>query len=239
MHRLRRQVDVDSHQRGRLVLSRDKDAERQQEFQNEAHDRRLPLPGLASARQTRAGLGPRKGRATPGSQLRIAPQVPRSGLRRIQGAARAIAQLWSWRSSAWPPPNPAFDLRGGNAQTGRAVFPHPAFINGLSRASNRSVAVSGTYCTFEGSLKIAAASARQKSTSKPDHSPLSSLIEKPTRSRALRSQRREAHPEPPEGRQDDACSNRGGAADGGRMEAEVRRVKFSVIRHGIRTPFSG
>ena len=189
MHRLRRQVDVDSHQRGRLVLSRDKDAERQQEFQNEAHDRRLPLPGLASARQTRAGLGPRKGRATPGSQLRIAPQVPRSGLRRIQGAARAIAQLWSWRSSAWPPPsgekrsasrmkpgllskiaptnrrmrpdcarNPVFDLRGGNAQTGRAVFPHPAFMNGLSRASNRSVAVSGTYCTFEGSLKIAAAS---------------------------------------------------------------------------------
>ena len=47
------------------------------------------------------------------------------------------------------------------------------------------------------------------------------------RSRALRSQRREAHPEPPEGRQDDAFSNRGGAADGGRMEAEVRRVKFS------------
>src|SRR5271165_6547175 len=46
-------------------------------------------------------------------------------------------------------------------------------------ASNRSEAVSGTYSTFVGSLKIAAASARQKSTSKPDQSPLSSLIEKP------------------------------------------------------------
>src|SRR5271157_1417979 len=47
------------------------------------------------------------------------------------------------------------------------------------KASKRSVAASGTNGTFEGSLKIAAASARQKSTSKPDHSPLSSLIEKP------------------------------------------------------------
>src|SRR5271165_844009 len=46
-------------------------------------------------------------------------------------------------------------------------------------ASKRSEADSGTYSTLDGSLKIAAASARQKSTSKPDQSPLSSLIEKP------------------------------------------------------------
>ena len=40
IHRLRRQVDVDSHQRGRLVLSRDKDAERHdvQHFMMEDHE---------------------------------------------------------------------------------------------------------------------------------------------------------------------------------------------------------
>src|SRR5271165_5461423 len=48
------------------------------------------------------------------------------------------------------------------------------------RALNRSAVDTGTYCTFEGSLKIAAASALQKSTSKPDHWPFASLTAKPS-----------------------------------------------------------
>ena len=45
----------------------------------------------------------------------------------------------------------------------------------------RSLASSGTNLTLPGSLKIAAAMARQKSTSKPDQLPFSSGIEKPGR----------------------------------------------------------
>src|SRR5580693_825859 len=48
-------------------------------------------------------------------------------------------------------------------------------------ASKRSEADSGTYCTLDGSSKIAAATARQKSTSNPDHFPWSSLVAKPSR----------------------------------------------------------
>src|SRR5712692_4420204 len=46
---------------------------------------------------------------------------------------------------------------------------------------NRSLASSGTNLTLLGSLKIAAAIARQKSTSKPDQLPFSSALEKPGR----------------------------------------------------------
>src|ERR1700722_15570636 len=49
------------------------------------------------------------------------------------------------------------------------------------KASKRSEADSGTYCTFDGSSKIAAATARQKSTSKPDHFPSASLLAKPSK----------------------------------------------------------
>src|SRR3984957_8474918 len=49
------------------------------------------------------------------------------------------------------------------------------------KASKRSEADSGTYCTFDGSSKIAAATARQKSTSNPTHWPLASLLAKPSR----------------------------------------------------------
>src|SRR5580692_3539925 len=49
------------------------------------------------------------------------------------------------------------------------------------KASKRSEADNGTYCTFDGSLKIAAATARQKSISNPDHWPLASLLAKPWR----------------------------------------------------------
>src|SRR5207245_2284581 len=45
--------------------------------------------------------------------------------------------------------------------------------------SNRSLADNGVYLTLVGSLKIAAATARQKSTSKPVQLPLSSGLEKP------------------------------------------------------------
>src|ERR1700722_455826 len=48
-------------------------------------------------------------------------------------------------------------------------------------ASKRSEADKGTYCTFDGSLKIAAATARQKSASNPAHWPLASLLAKPSR----------------------------------------------------------
>src|SRR5262245_14433010 len=49
-------------------------------------------------------------------------------------------------------------------------------------ADNRSVVLSGTNCTFLGSLKIAAAIARQKSTSKPFQFPCASLVENPINS---------------------------------------------------------
>src|ERR1700734_546218 len=49
------------------------------------------------------------------------------------------------------------------------------------KASKRSEADSGTNSTFDGSLKTAAATARQKSTSNPDHWPLASLLAKPSR----------------------------------------------------------
>src|SRR5262245_37764620 len=49
------------------------------------------------------------------------------------------------------------------------------------KAVKRSFAESGTYATLEGSLKIAAASARQKSTSKPTHWPCSPGAENPSK----------------------------------------------------------
>src|SRR6478752_10153021 len=48
-------------------------------------------------------------------------------------------------------------------------------------ALNRAGASSGTKATFEGSSKMAAATARQKSTSKPDQLFLSSALEKPSK----------------------------------------------------------
>ena len=48
-------------------------------------------------------------------------------------------------------------------------------------APNRAGASSGTKATFEGSSKMAAATARQKSTSKPDQLFLSSASEKPSK----------------------------------------------------------
>src|SRR3954465_11841149 len=48
-------------------------------------------------------------------------------------------------------------------------------------AVKRSLAESGTYLTLVGSLKIAAAIARQTSTSSPVQLPLSSGVEKPGR----------------------------------------------------------
>src|SRR5579883_52633 len=47
------------------------------------------------------------------------------------------------------------------------------------KASKRSSALSGTKRTFAASPRVAAATARQKSTSKPDQAPLASAIEKP------------------------------------------------------------
>src|SRR3954471_23283016 len=47
-------------------------------------------------------------------------------------------------------------------------------------APKRSLAESASNCTLLVSLKIAAASARQKSTSKPLHSPPSERLEKPS-----------------------------------------------------------
>src|SRR5690606_12452061 len=49
------------------------------------------------------------------------------------------------------------------------------------RAVKRSVALVGTKVTLEGSSKMAAATARQKSASKPVHSPLSLGAAKPAR----------------------------------------------------------
>ena len=49
------------------------------------------------------------------------------------------------------------------------------------RAVKRSLALSGVNFTFVPSPKMAAATARQKSTSRPVHSPLSSGAEKPAR----------------------------------------------------------
>ena len=49
----------------------------------------------------------------------------------------------------------------------------------LASSAKRSLASSGTNFTLFGSSKIAAAIARQKSTSKPDHLPFSSCAEKP------------------------------------------------------------
>ena len=51
----------------------------------------------------------------------------------------------------------------------------------LCSSLKRSLASSGTNLIFFGSLKIAAATARQKSTSNPVQLPLSSGIEKPGR----------------------------------------------------------
>ena len=51
----------------------------------------------------------------------------------------------------------------------------------LCNSLKRSLASSGTNFALLGSLKIAAATARQKSTSKPVQLPLSSGIEKPGR----------------------------------------------------------
>src|SRR6476646_12072756 len=48
-------------------------------------------------------------------------------------------------------------------------------------ALNRTGASNGTKATFEGSSKMAAATARQKSTSKPDQLFLSSALEKPSK----------------------------------------------------------
>src|SRR6185436_15669352 len=63
----------------------------------------------------------------------------------------------------------------------QVVLRESTSISPTCRAVNRSLAVSGTNLTLFGSLKIAAASARQKSTSKPVQLPCASGKPKPAR----------------------------------------------------------